>query len=55
MLEVDGSTHEIIAADLFIYVDDARVTGASHLECWAAQQKVAAGLSKLGIQDAARK
>jgi hypothetical protein len=55
MLGGDGSSQEIIAADLFIYVDDARVTGSSALECWTAQKKVAAGLSSLGIQDAARK
>lgn len=44
-----------VAADLFVYADDARVTGATEQECWEAQCKVANTLSWLGIQDAPRK
>lgn len=44
-----------IAADMFIYVDDARTTGATYEQCWKAARRTASVLNWLGIQDAARK
>ena len=44
-----------IAADLFVYVDDARITGASEEECIDATRRVASVLNSLGIQEAPRK
>jgi hypothetical protein len=46
---------EVIACDVFIYVDDVRITGPTETECWAAAQRVSYILTHLGIQDAARK
>ena len=44
-----------IAADLFVYVDDARITGPTEEECWAATRQAASRVNELGIQEAARK
>ena len=44
-----------IAADLFIYVDDVRLTGSSSEECRKAGRRAASVANSLGIQDAARK
>eukprot|EP00980_Cylindrotheca_fusiformis_P026387 scaffold16048_cov85-Cylindrotheca_fusiformis.AAC.1 len=44
-----------IACDLFIYVDDGRVTAPSEDECWKATRQAASVLNDLGIQEAARK
>jgi hypothetical protein len=44
-----------IAADLFVYVDDARITGPTEEECWAATRQAASRMNELGIQEAARK
>ena len=44
-----------IASDVFIYVDDIRVTGPTEVESWAAARRVSGVLAHLGIQDAARK
>ena len=44
-----------IAADLFIYVDDVRLTGSSAEECRQAGRRTASVANSLGIQDAARK
>jgi hypothetical protein len=44
-----------IAADLFIYVDDVRLTGSSSKECREAGRRAASVANSLGIQDAARK
>ena len=45
-----------IAADLFIYVDDVRLTGSSSDECREAGRRAASIANfLLGIQDAARK
>ena len=44
-----------IAADLFIYVDDVRLTGSSAEECRQAGRRAASVANSLGIQDAARK
>ena len=44
-----------IACDLFTFVDDERVTGATRELTWQASHKLAAIQSYLGVQDAARK
>ena len=44
-----------LACELYIYVDDGRVTGWSRLECWRAVRRFCATCNSLGIQDAARK
>jgi hypothetical protein len=44
-----------IAADLFIYVDDVRVTGNSDKECDAAARRAASIVKDLGVQDAPQK
>jgi hypothetical protein len=41
----------VLAADLFVYVDDLRPTGPT----WKAAQRVSSVLAFLGLQDAARK
>jgi hypothetical protein len=51
----NGLDHEVIASDVFIYVDDVRITGPTELDCWSAAQRVSCTLTHLGIQDAARK
>jgi hypothetical protein len=45
----------VLAADLFIFVDDLRPTGPSREDAWKAARKAASTLSFLGIQDAPRK
>jgi len=45
----------MMAADLFIYIDDLRPTGPSRRECWAAAHQVGCRLTWFGLQDAARK
>lgn len=45
----------MVAADIFIYIDDARVTGYSEMECWKAEQRVSRWMSHMGIQDDTRK
>ena len=52
--KVRGSDGKI-ATDLFIYVDDLRVTSPEAPECWKAARQVASRLGYLGIQDASRK
>jgi hypothetical protein len=44
-----------LAADIFIYVDDARVTGPTKEACWQATRQAASTANSLGIQEAARK
>lgn len=44
-----------MAADLFIYVDDARITAPSEEESWQATRQAASTVNSLGIQEAARK
>ncbi len=41
-----------LACDLFLYVDDCRVTGSSSDECWLAGRVVGSMFNFLGIQDA---
>jgi hypothetical protein len=42
-------------ADLFVSVDDARITEPSEEECWEARRRIASRVNELGIQEAARK
>jgi hypothetical protein len=44
-----------IAADVFVDVDDARVTGPTEEDCWKARRQTASIVNSLGIQEAARK
>jgi hypothetical protein len=44
-----------MAADLFIYVDDARLTAPSEEESWKAMTQAASTANSMGIQEAARK
>jgi hypothetical protein len=44
-----------LAADIFIYVDDAQVTTPSKEDCWQATRQAANIANSLGIQEAARK
>lgn len=39
-----------IAAAVFIYVDDARITGPSEEDCWKATSHAASVVNSLGIQ-----
>jgi len=45
----------VIACDIFIYVDDVRITGCTMEEAWKSAHRVGCILSWLVIQDAARK
>ena len=45
----------VMAADLFIYIDDLRPMGPSRRECWAVAHQVGSRLTWFGLQDAARK
>lgn len=44
-----------LACEVFIYIDDGRVTGPSRNACWAAAQRFASICNALGIQSAGRK
>eukprot|EP00984_Skeletonema_dohrnii_P022484 scaffold11603_cov72-Skeletonema_dohrnii-CCMP3373.AAC.1 len=44
-----------LACEIYIYVDDCRVTGWCKLECWRAVRKLSTILNYLGLQDAFRK
>jgi hypothetical protein len=44
-----------LAANIFIYVDDARVTAPSKEDCWQATRQAASTVNSLGIQEAGRK
>jgi hypothetical protein len=44
-----------LACDVFVYIDDGRVTGATRELCWAAAQRFASVCNSLGIQSAGRK
>ena len=44
-----------IAANFYIYVDDAGITGSDDEECWFAMHRVASRFNYLGIQDTPRK
>jgi hypothetical protein len=48
-------TDGTIAADLFVYVDDARITGATKDDCCTATCQAGSIFNSLGIQEAARK
>jgi hypothetical protein len=45
----------IIAANLFIFVNDLRPTGPGSKECWRASRRAGSVRKWLGIQDASRK
>jgi hypothetical protein len=44
-----------IASEIYVYVDDARVTAWCKEECWRATCQFSRTLTRLGIQDASRK
>jgi len=44
-----------IAGDLFVYIDDLRITGVSEESCWEGAHQVSSRMSWLGMQDAPRK
>ena len=50
-MRADGS----LASEIYIYVDDVRITASSEEEIWKAIRRFASIISYLGIQDAARK
>ena len=50
-VRADGS----MAADLFIYTDDLRLTGPTSEECWRACHQLGCKLTWFGLQDAAHK
>lgn len=50
-IRVEGT----MAGDLFIYIDDLRVTAPSHSDCWTGAHQVCCRLTWLGLQDAPRK
>jgi len=50
-LRADG----LLASELFTFVDDERVTGATRELAWEASHRLASVQSYLGVQDAARK
>jgi hypothetical protein len=45
----------MVAADVFIYVDDIRSSAPTQQEAWRASQRTSSVLGFLGLQDAARK
>ncbi|EJK73831.1 hypothetical protein THAOC_04525 [Thalassiosira oceanica] len=50
-LRADGE----VACEVYVYVDDGRLTGHSKIVCWRAAHRLCSVLNSLGIQDAARK
>lgn len=44
-----------LACEIYIYVDDCRITGWSKLECWRAARRLSQIINHLGLQDAFRK
>ena len=50
-LRADGE----IACEVYIYVDDGRLTGPSKSLCWKAARRLCSVLNGQGVQDAARK
>ena len=44
-----------ISSDIFLYIDDCRITGANEEVCWRAARRFGSRCNYLGIQDAARK
>ena len=44
-----------LACEIYIYVDDGRITGWCKLACWRATRRFCSVLCFLGIQDASRK
>lgn len=50
-IRVDGE----LASEIFVYVDDGRVTAHNSEACWAACRRFASKCSEKGVQDASRK
>ena len=50
-VRIDGH----LACEIYVYVDDCRITGWSKLECWRAARRLSGILNFLGCQDAFRK
>ena len=50
-LRADGS----VACEIYIYIDDGRVTGPTKLDAWLATRRFCATLGHFGLQDASRK
>lgn len=44
-----------LASEVFVYVDDGRITGHDEEACWAACRRIASKCSERGVQDASRK
>jgi hypothetical protein len=44
-----------LSCEVYVYVDDGKVTGWCKVACWKAAAELAKIMAKLGIQDAARK
>ena len=44
-----------LGCEIYVYVDDGKVTGWCKAACWSAASRFSKIMSKLGIQDAARK
>ena len=44
-----------LASEVFVYVDDGRITGHDEEACWAACRRMASKCSERGVQDASRK
>jgi len=44
-----------LACEVYVYVDDGKVTGWCRAACWAAASRFSKVMARLGIQDAARK
>jgi len=44
-----------LACEVYVYVDDGRITGWCKMECWRAARRFSSVISSLGIQDAYRK
>ena len=45
----------LVACEVYIYVDDGRITGPTKLETWAATRRLCSVILSLGMQDASRK
>ena len=44
-----------LACEVYVYVDDGKVTGWNRAACWAAASRFSKIMARLGIQDASRK
>ena len=53
VMKVRSDDH--LGCEIYVYVDDGRITGWCKLACWRAARSFCSILSFLGIQDASRK